>query len=226
MYIIFAPHIDDETIGCFTYLKNNLIKSIYYFFDITDERKKEAYTLRDKLNSNYNIYFTNINELLILDKEDIILVPNINDTHPQHKLVNLYAKKNYKNTKLFYSIDMNVRKNVLDEKLRKEKKDLLEIFSSQHKLLNSDEKYFLFESVLTTDNIERYEFTHYIRDDVFYIFSSNCSKTIDYLMNNIINDNNIENINDIIYRNVHPDCEYIEYTFTYFNTKEYIKFLF
>ncbi len=214
MFVIFAPHIDDELIGCYTYLMSGLVRTVYYFFDVTQERIQEACNLQHKLkveyNINYDIKFTAIPNIIELDKDDTILVPNINDTHPQHKLVNLYAKKNYKNKKLYYSIDMNVRKKVLLQYQRDIKKELLKSYPSQQNLLESDDKYFLFESVLKTDSIVEYV-RKYSCGNIRFTFKSNDS-TIIYAVIAHLNINGIKNMIDSIYNNITEDTEYFEYT--------------
>jgi hypothetical protein len=218
MFVIFAPHIDDELIGCYTYLMSGLVRTVYYFFDATAERIQEAYNLQHKLKSEYNIIydikFTAIPNIIELDKDDTILVPNINDEHPQHKLVNLYAKKNYKNKKLYYSIDMNVRKRVLLEYQRDTKKELLKSYPSQQKLLESDDKYFLFESVLTTDSTVEYT-KRYIKGNTNILFKSNDIELIDKIINHMNYGNT--NMLSFIYDNITDDSYYLEYTMTYPN---------
>lgn len=208
MFVIFAPHIDDETIGCYSILKSGNVKTIYYFFDVTDNRLNEAYNLREKLNLNYEICVLSIDKIVNIDEGDIILVPNINDTHPHHKLVNLYAKKNYKNKKYFYSIDMNVKKNVLDIIERENKKSLLfDIFVSQHILLNTDEKYFLFESILDTDNTEVYKIKIKLNNKK-YIIKSDCITTIETIKTY---NNSDKDISELCYLCYTSDCTFIEY---------------
>lgn len=151
-YVILAPHIDDELIGCYRFLKENTVKRVFYFFELTEERRNEA------RNTSTLFYFDPVFDFIPVSiatfepPNTIFLVPNIHDEHPDHKDVNNFAKKYLSKFKLeFYSIDMNVDKDLLTVKEREEKKDLLyKLYPSQSKLFEN-EKYHLFESHLDSD---------------------------------------------------------------------------
>lgn len=153
-YIVFAPHVDDEVIGCFTYLNTELVSDVFYFFEHSDPiRRQEA------MNSAERFKFTPhfINEGGTIDIKDnvTIFVPNINDQHPHHKKVNRFAKQFVKHSSaelLFYSVDMNVKHEVLTMFSRENKKNaLFSLFPSQVNLFE-DAKYHLFESILKSDS--------------------------------------------------------------------------
>lgn len=157
--IILAPHVDDETIGCFSLLDSGLISEVVYFYDLTDERWDEAQRAGDL----FGFEVTNgdwrsgssawMNDIL---PEDTIIVPTVTDAHPDHKSVNLQGRRIAKNTGcklLFYSIDMNVPYRQ-KTKYWEEKRQVLDyLYPSQRQLL-SDEKYHLFEAITDDETLK------------------------------------------------------------------------
>lgn len=151
MNIIFAPHIDDELIGCFSKLKD--IDLVVYFFDVNDERLKEAYQLQKKYNYNIKVHNPNYDVLSVYDHPmNTIYIPSSKDLHIHHKEVNRLVRNNFtKANRKFYSIDMN-RKPKLVNNMEHKKELMYDIYKSQHGLFNSDEKYFLFEDIYDDDS--------------------------------------------------------------------------
>jgi len=150
-YVILAPHVDDEYIGCSHQMSN--VKKIIYFFELTPERKKEAEKLCDYFDAEC-VFMKDAHSVSELhnhvDHNDVLLVPNINDYHIDHKRVNMMAKQLF-HKKLYYSIDMNVAFKKNTSAYAKIKKELfLKHYPSQKELANN-EVYFLFESLLKTD---------------------------------------------------------------------------
>ena len=149
MNIVLAPHIDDELIGVYSILSN--IDEVYYFYDITDERKQEAINTSKKFN-----FICRFNEKISLTALDTVYVTSSFDLHKDHKELNRTAKKLQKEIgfKLkFYSIDMNRKPKVLSN-FSDKKDDMYELFPSQKGLFDSDEKYFLFEDIFDKDFIQ------------------------------------------------------------------------
>jgi hypothetical protein len=147
-YTIFAPHIDDELIGCFSLFEKGEVEEVVYFYDLTDERLVEADNLKIKYGHKYRKY---IGESFNISPATIIVAPHINDNHPHHKVVNFISKQ-YSNKKIYYSVDMNTTFRVLSNEEQKNKYDLLlSIYPSQSDLLKNDHKYSLFESLQHTD---------------------------------------------------------------------------
>jgi hypothetical protein len=176
MNIIFAPHVDDEVIGCYSILDK--ISHVVYFFDIDENRKKEA----EKFCSDFNIipHFS-LKTIPTINESITIYAPHSSDKHPHHKYVNQYAKKiSYENNAkvIFYSVDME-SPNLLPENIHKQKRDvLLKYFTSQKKLLENNDKYHLFErQYLDDDDLFIYITTQH---EGFHAYT-NAPKEVEYL---------------------------------------------
>jgi len=167
--IVFSPHIDDEVIGCFEALNRGLITDVVYFYDITEERKREA--LASAARFGFTPWFCNIKhgeyaEIPVdihtdIRAEDSIFCTTTKDSHPQHREVNRIARE-YKMRRgcdlVFYTVDMESFQKPLPPVLRNAKKEALaELFPSQSALLEN-EKYHLFEGYSVMDHENGYEF--------------------------------------------------------------------
>lgn len=218
-YVIFAPHIDDEVIGCFRYIYGGLVDMVYFFYECTEERKKEATSLSKEF--GFDCDFDCINKLPIVPDGKIILVPNCHDHHEQHRAINKLARR-YTNQLKFYSVDMNVKKDILPFDMRDKKKSILEKFyPSQSKLL-SDEKYHLFESIVDDDLDTMYTISIKIENIIYTLqcdveyskseFKKNLDKIkIDYVSGTVISDI----IKDLICNEQLSKCSYISVTSSY-----------
>lgn len=147
--LILAPHIDDELIGCYSRIKAGLVPDVCYFFDITEERFNEA----KNFESSGAIKIVK-EEDLNLPSYDIILVPSIQDHHPDHKYVN---RKYRRFATSFYSVDM-VEATPYSIEDRLYKRNLLNTYyKSQSSLWEHDNKYFIFESIHEHDYQRLYQ---------------------------------------------------------------------
>lgn len=151
-YVILAPHVDDEVIGCFRLLEAGEVHSVVYINELSDERTLEALLCADYF--DFIPYFG-------LDKyqeaqgvETITLAPNIADNHRDHKAANLFAKRMSSQPK-YYSIDMNTRVDTLPCSVSKRKREALNGFFPSQRPLFENEKYFLFESLVDTDILSK-----------------------------------------------------------------------
>lgn len=163
--VIFAPHIDDEVIGAWRLLNERKISSVYYFHDLYQKRVEEA-----KLCATcykFEPRFVTNKDELSFEPDTIILVPHIKDSHPHHKVVNAFAKT-LPNKKYYYSVEMNVDKEVLTGKQQAKKASELNAnFPSQQELFKSDARYALFESLVDKDYTEfvEFEFENFVYAD-------------------------------------------------------------
>jgi hypothetical protein len=155
-YVILAPHVDDEVIGCFRVLNLGLVTDVVYFYDLTPERIVEAQNCAKRF--GFTPHFAANGELFMFSPDHIILIPNIADQHPHHKKVNQFGRSAFKqHTKQFYSVDMNVPYEILSSGMQQNKLSVLrELFPSQDSLFAND-KYSFFESNLESDLITQIE---------------------------------------------------------------------
>ena len=148
--VVFAPHVDDEVIGCWRFLKRGQVREVVYFNDLTPERVHEARACEDRF--GFKARFYDKDKPLRLDSDMVILVPNIKDNHPHHKEVNQFARAEFPtHKKFFYSVDMNTGRNDILEDSTKKLECLKSLFLSQAGLFDNDQKYHLFESLSARD---------------------------------------------------------------------------
>lgn len=141
-FVIFAPHIDDELIGCYPYLSARLVSHVYYFYELTPDRVIEALNCADRF--EFIPVFMESDTEITLQKDTTILAPSIYDLHPDHKKVNRLART-FNNQKKYYSVDMNNGFEVLPPDAQANKKSaLFALYPSQHALF-ANEKYYLFQ---------------------------------------------------------------------------------
>lgn len=154
--IIFAPHIDDETIGCHSLLSRVAVVSVFYFFECNEERKREGLVASRKFGFNpffipdIKWFFGFAREHHPIFAPDVsILVPRIDDHHPAHQTINRMAKEVFSNL-LFYSIDMNAGAALYDESDRK-RDDLYQLYPSQKQYFDDHPQCYLFEHISDMD---------------------------------------------------------------------------
>jgi hypothetical protein len=165
---VFAPHVDDEMIGVYSLLKNYKIDYVYYFLELTDERKKEALEVSKSFGftavfvQDLDTVFNPEKQNLVL-KNSIIYTPSSYDLHKGHKLINKLTKQSFSPKRIkFYSIDMNRKPVFLDDASKKQ--NLLRFYPSQSNLFN-DDKYSLFEDIHDKD----YSTSLVYEDDYTYL---------------------------------------------------------
>ena len=145
-YSIIAPHIDDETIGCYNFLIEGLIDKVYYVFE-TESRINEAIKAATYFNFEYEVL--DIENFHKIPKNKFLLVPNIKDEHIHHKLINLAAKC-LPNKKYYYSVDMNTFRMPI--KNWEDKRDVLyALYPSQKEYFNQNSQCYLFENIVKSD---------------------------------------------------------------------------
>lgn len=167
--LILAPHIDDEMIGCWSVLSNpeNQV-TVHYFYELTDERKKEAQRMLDFFDpKGERVFAVNWTG----DEQDVrnsighyteVYVPSRRDSHADHKA--LCAKFRHYATH-FYSVDMHDGV-YLGEKESGAKRDALNYcYPSQYNLWNNNDKYWLFEAISKKD-YQEYVTIKYVHRDI------------------------------------------------------------
>lgn len=158
-YIIFAPHIDDETIGCHSFLSKGTVASVYYFFEFDQDRMIEGVAASHKFGflpffvsslDSFKSVSRKYNPIFAPDVT--ILVPRIDDHHPAHKMVNRMAKDMFSNL-LFYSIDMNAGATSYGDSNWK-KDDLYQLYPSQKQYFDDHPQCYQFEHISKVDGID------------------------------------------------------------------------
>ena len=151
--IIFAPHIDDELVGCFSLLQAREVHKVFYFYELSDQRREEAQCCADIFGFQpLFLASENIEVYDNFDPADTVYCPHIKDNHPAHKFVNQLSKGLTLSCLKYYSVDMNTRDlKVLSTSDQQIKLNYLSTIFPSQKRLWENEKYWLFESISETD---------------------------------------------------------------------------
>ena len=155
-YVIFSPHIDDETIGCHSLLSKGVVTSVYYFFEFDKERIIEGIAASHRfgfypffVSSLYSFKSVSKKSNPIFASDVTILVPRSDDHHYAHKMVNQMAKEVFSNL-LFYSIDMNAGALPYEASDRK-RDDLYQLYPSQKQYIDDHPQCYLLEHISEID---------------------------------------------------------------------------
>lgn len=165
--IILAPYIGDEVIGCYDYLNRGLIKHVFYFYDLRRKRRREAAAcgkffgfvvdfVEDHTDFFNNFYYH-------IPHSATILVPNVNNRHPNHKHINALAKMNHVGTIFYYGVDM-LTGSTLANAPNKKRRVLNKLFPSQKKCFSKHDEYHLYETILAADFSCSYSFKETINE--------------------------------------------------------------
>lgn len=142
--VIYAPHCDDEIIGCFELLKFKPI-IIYDSQNMNDIRKSEAETLKQYYEVSQ--IFTDKYTFEGFKHQQIYMPDPIYELHPKHRWLGQIgesmARVGY--NVIFYTTNMNAPyiHECIDSVGKRELLNL--VYPSQEELWKYDHKYFLFE---------------------------------------------------------------------------------
>ena len=145
--IIFAPHPDDEIIGCYEVLIDETVSPIILYSATNDQiRVNEALKLRDITNVKAQMFVKNIPGHLI-DITNKYYFPNpIYETHPAHRekghIGEMFLRMGFDVT--FYSTEMNYHAKYECKDSAGKLEMLNKIYPSQKSLWEHEHKYFLF----------------------------------------------------------------------------------
>lgn len=159
-YVIFAPHIDDEVIGCHSLLQQEEVASVWYFFEFDENRMNEAvaaanwFGFAPMFPSRIEDFETACKKFgkTIFAHGTKILVPRIDDHHWAHKAVNRMAKRIFPKNLLFYSIDMNCNPERYNDERKKE--DLYRLYPSQKQYFDDHPQCYQFEHISKVDGVD------------------------------------------------------------------------
>lgn len=159
MKIIFAPHADDELIGCYEIIRVGDPCLVIYTSKMSKERKIETNKVSeyfDNLTTRcepdyYHSY--GLLRMLMNEKyyEEFYFPDPFNELHPEHKMLGFHGYKAWKENDnlniIFYSTNMNTNYlHELDDNSKNMKEAALNsIYPSQSDLWKYEKKYIFFE---------------------------------------------------------------------------------
>lgn len=153
-HIIIAPHADDEIIGCFDFLRSELVEYVLFPEENVGaflEAKKSAELFRFGIQP----FSTEVLEKIVNQAKGLVFFPNpVYELHPEHRklggIAETLVKKGAGNI-VFYSTNMNAP-HMKESPYSKKKKEALDYcYPEKKSLWEYDHKYFLFEAYTMWD---------------------------------------------------------------------------
>lgn len=150
--VIIAPHPDDELIGCYTILKRGVVDTVIFVSPEQTPRRREA-ILAAKHFGAKAIFTDSVGRIKKICKGKHVFLPSQRDAHPLHRKVSAYADFLEKVASVhFYTVDKTPPFFILNGSDQTEKRKLLnQLYPSQKKLWERDDKYVLFEGFKKID---------------------------------------------------------------------------
>lgn len=150
-YVIFAPHMDDEIIGCFELLFSERVDKIYWLGAPHDIKTRDKLEKEFCCKAGHLGDFHSEDFISIWKKDVMVFVPDpFYELHPAHKAVGHAALRVYHEERIpigLYSTNMNapyIRE--LGTQMANNKKHALDLFyGDKADLWLYDHRYFLFE---------------------------------------------------------------------------------
>jgi len=143
--LIIAPHVDDETIGCFMVLEQQKHVgnvTVMYLEELSGQRTKEARFAASVFN------FTPVFSSVPIEEYKHVLIPCRQDLHPAHRRANCQYRSRATH---FYSTNMEGAEFLGEEIAAKKRRALNTCYPSQIALWENDARYWMFESILERD---------------------------------------------------------------------------
>lgn len=144
--VIVAPHVDDELIGCWSYLRDRRVSAVIYLEELSAVRRAEATTCAN----TYGFEAVFDCAKFTPAPNELLLVPAITDSHPAHRAANR-AWRGQHNNVMFYSVDMDRSPKTLLHDWEAKKAALDYVYPSQKALWETNASYYLFEHVARRD---------------------------------------------------------------------------
>ena len=152
MIVIFAPHQDDEIIGCYSVLKQAQEEkrkvSIVYIENDNQKRVKESKKLLDYFSCIASVFFCKVIPNQLITPDNIIYAPDpIYEYHPLHRMAGGHCQLISMSgvRVVFYTVNKNVPYLFEIENPEQKEKLLDEVYPSQNSLWKYEKKYILFE---------------------------------------------------------------------------------
>lgn len=146
--VIIAPHCDDEIIGNYEVIANEMIKPIIVYTEpMSETRQKEALKLKDYDLVSIQFFQRSIPPQLIDPRNTLYFPDPVYEIHPAHRKWGSIGEQvlRSKNNVIFYSVNMQAP-YIHEISIPEEKERLLnKIYSSQSSMWEFENKYFLFE---------------------------------------------------------------------------------
>lgn len=144
--LIIAPHVDDETLGCWSVLNDKSREiTVAWLYELTPKRRAEALSIHRVTHTMFD--GAGLTEAF-LKSFDEVYVPSRRDWHAAHKSTNARFRKWATH---FYSVDMKQGVYLGEEMARLKHICLNTWFPSQASLWEADAKYYLFEDIQRRD---------------------------------------------------------------------------
>lgn len=147
-HVIVAPHPDDEIIGCYEVLQREENIIIIYSPDVDMNRRKEAVTLKDRIEGiKVQMFQNSIPMSMHNDKFRFYFPDPVYEIHPKHRQLGMsgeqYARMGL--DVIFYTTSMNAP-YIHETVSPNMKEDLLnKVYPSQSDMWRFEKKYVLFE---------------------------------------------------------------------------------
>ena len=141
-YVIFAPHADDEVIGCHDLLLTGQVEKILFASrDITSD---ELIKVSSEFNCQVDLF-----DYSHVPEQRILLFPDpVYEIHPLHRQLGHIGEsllRELKSEVIFYTTNMNAPYIYEVEFPSKKKSCLMKIYPHKASLWKYEHKYFLFE---------------------------------------------------------------------------------
>ena len=146
--VVFAPHLDDEVIGCYSALP--AVDEVVFF---TADYRKSLPRMPRILYTDNSDFSENLDCFLYPDRYRV-LVPSRYDYHPLHKKVRLWAEQRLPaSSLLYYSVEMNVPWLEEEDDPEAKRACLEQWYPQEYQSISKSDKYFLFNSIQTFDEL-------------------------------------------------------------------------
>jgi hypothetical protein len=191
--VVFAPHCDDELIGCYSLLKARAITHV-----VTP--KQDIFRMQEMEKCAKHFGFEVVTDLDWVKSVTIenAFYPSANDSHPEHKLISQHRAgiNNW-----YYSVDLQTAKHkrvLSTTEINDKCYQLNNIYKSQSNLWANDASYYLFESIVDKDWVEYEQIRFEVKGNANYFLLISKDPSNAKLRWKILTHNYYETLNGLI----------------------------